>query len=123
MIKIFTYQSVLIFSALHFHRWAAQDELRDSLKHELTIAKDDTSRVLIMAELTPTHTFGFRFNSFNSYANELLQLAQQIDFSRGEASCKCFGIGIQSAEIIRNHLNTIPGSQIAEVWNYVLTSI
>ena len=86
MIKAFTITILLLFiCSTTFSQVAVTDQLRDSLKHELVIAKDDTSRVLIMAELANAYC-GFNFDTANLYGNKALELAQQIHFLRGEVS-------------------------------------
>jgi signal transduction histidine kinase len=59
--------------------------IRDSLKNELRSAKHDTTRVLIMSNLTNAY-FGFSTDTMSQYGNKALELAQRIHFSKGEAS-------------------------------------
>jgi len=63
----------------------AQNKFTDSLLRQLPIAKDDTSRVLIMAELS----FHYRYLNIDSaiyFGEQALLLAEDIHFSRGEAN-------------------------------------
>ena len=96
MTKAFTIPILLLFfCGTTFSQVGGTDQLRDSLKHELIIAKNDTSRVLIMAELANAYT-GFNFDTVNLYGNKALELAQRIHFLRGEASAlNALGFGIQ----------------------------
>src|SRR6516162_2897845 len=85
MIKVSTIIFLLLFFAnIAFSQIGGLIQLRDTLKHELAKAKDDTSRVLIMADLANVY-----FNipdSLGRYGNQALELARRIEFSRGEAS-------------------------------------
>ena len=75
MIKAFTITILLLFFCGNiFSQVGGTDQLRDSLKHELIIAKYDTSRVLIMAELANAYN-GFNSDTINLYGNEALKLA------------------------------------------------
>ncbi len=56
----------------------------DSLKHELAIAKHDTNRVLLMAELA-TNYQNTNPDSALKYGQQALDLAQKIKFLRGQA--------------------------------------
>ena len=61
-----------------------QNRFTDSLKHQLTLAKDDTSLVLIMSDLC----YFFRYTNIDTsmyYGNRALALAKQVNFLRGEA--------------------------------------
>ncbi len=59
-----------------------QNKRIDSIRQQLSAAKDDTSRVLILADLS--YAFGFQnSDSALMYANKAIALAKQIHFSRG----------------------------------------
>ena len=96
MIKAFTITIlILFFLNTGYSQVGGNHELRDSLNHELVIAKHDTSRVLIMAELASAYN-GFNPDSCTLYGNKALELAQRIDFFRGEArALNALGGGIQ----------------------------
>jgi len=80
MIKTFV---VTFLSAFIWGVAFSQQERIDSLRHQLTIAKDDSSRVMIMADLS--FTYGFQnSDSGLMYADKAIELAKQIHFSRGE---------------------------------------
>jgi hypothetical protein len=80
MIKAFTITILLLFfCGSIFSQVGGTDQLRDSLKHELIIAKDDTCRVLIIAELAKTYS-GHNTDTMNLYGNEGLALAQRYIF-------------------------------------------
>src|SRR5688572_24511080 len=57
----------------------------DSLKHELSITTQDTSRVLILAKLGESYR-GTIPDSALLYAHQSLSLAKQIKFLKGEAN-------------------------------------
>ncbi len=62
-----------------------QNKFTDSLLRQLPLAKDDTNRVLIMAELS----FHYRYLNIDSaiyFGEQALSLAEDIHFSRGEAN-------------------------------------
>jgi two-component system NtrC family sensor kinase len=111
---------LLLFCGTIFSQVGGTDQLRDSLKHELIIAKDDTSRVLITAELANAYT-GFNSDTANSYANEALDLAQRMHFSRGEASASiALGFYLQTqGDYPKSFEYLYRGLQIAEEKNYV----
>lgn len=96
MIKAFTITIVLlIICGTIFSQMGGTYQFRDSLKHELVMAKNDTSRVLIMAELSKAYN-GFNSDTINLYGNKALELAQRIRFFRGEASAlNALGGGFQ----------------------------
>ena len=56
-----------------------QNKATDSLKHELTIAKQDTNRVLIMAALAEKYRL-MKPDSAMKYGQKALTLAQKIKF-------------------------------------------
>src|SRR5664279_1539785 len=110
---------LLFFCGAIFSQVGGTDQFRDSLKHELIIAQDDTSRVLIMAELAKAYT-GFNADTTNLYGNEALAIAQRIDFFRGEVSAlNALGIGLQTQVDYAKSLEYLyRGLQIAEEKNY-----
>src|ERR1019366_6662364 len=121
MIKAFTITILLLFiCSTTFSQVGGSDQLRDSLKHELMIAKDDTSRVLIMAELPKAYT-GFNSDTTNLYGNKALELAQRIHFFRGEASALiALGLGLQIEGDYPKSLEYLyRGLEIAEGKHYV----
>ena len=70
----------------------------DNLRHELAIAKDDTSRVLILSDLSWMCLY-LDYVSYEKYCREGLALAQKINFSKGEIRIQnqiCTGLQIQS---------------------------
>ncbi len=80
MIKIFV---VTFLSAFICLAALPQQKRIDSIRHQLTIAKDDTSRVLIMADLSFVCSF-HNSDSGLMYANKAIELAKRIHFSKGE---------------------------------------
>jgi signal transduction histidine kinase len=81
MIKVFTFIFLFAFLCSTGH---AQNKFTDSLMRKLEIAKEDTSRVLAMAELC----YFYRYTNIDSsmlYGQSALTLAQQIKFLRGQA--------------------------------------
>ena len=74
--------SIILFIASTFG--FAQNKFIDNLAKSLAIAKEDTSRVLILSDLC----FYYRNTNVDSsivYGNKALTLAQEIKFVRGEA--------------------------------------
>ena len=59
------------------------DRFTDSLKQDLSIAKQDTSRILTMAILCSSYGY-INFDSAIHFGNRALALAEKIKFSRGE---------------------------------------
>ena len=101
----------------------AQNKLTDSLKYLLRLAKEDTTRVLTLAEL------GFQFRNSNSdssfyFGQKGLALARQIKFQRGEA------LALSNIGLTMREKGDLPGAleleiqalKIAEENNYILES-
>jgi len=121
MIKAFTVTILLlIFCGTIFSQVGGTYHLRDSLKNELVIAKNDTSRVLIMANLASAYN-GFNSDTINLYGNKALELAQRIRFFRGEASAlNALGGGFQLQGDYPKSLEYLYRAlKIAEEKNYV----
>ena len=119
MIKIFTITILLaVIGNWGFPQLAGTDQQRDSLKYELAMTKDDTSRVLVMADIANAYWTN-NFDSLTSYGNEALALAQRIQFSRGEVSAlNALGVGLQSEGNYPKSLEYLyRGLQIAEKKN------
>jgi two-component system, NtrC family, sensor kinase len=74
----------LLFATIIAANLFAQSKYTDSLQIELAKAEDDTSRVLILAELGYYHRYQ-NFDTGFAYSQEALQLAQKIKFLRGES--------------------------------------
>ena len=74
----------LLFVTIIATNLSGQSKYTDSLRIELAKAKDDTSKVLILAELGYYHRYQ-NFDSGFTYSQEALQLAQKIKFLRGES--------------------------------------
>jgi tetratricopeptide (TPR) repeat protein len=56
----------------------------DSLRRELAISKNDSSRVPIMSELSFAYGFRISGDSAIGYADRAIELARQNNFTRGE---------------------------------------
>jgi signal transduction histidine kinase len=93
--------------------------MRDSLKHELIIAKNDTSRVLLMVDLAYTYMLKDA-DSTKWYGNKALALARKIYFDRGEAGAlNAIGVGFQVlGEYPKSLEYAYRGLQISEKKNY-----
>jgi two-component system NtrC family sensor kinase len=81
MIKVIisTFLYAITFESIGF----CQNMQIDSIKHQLNIASNDTSRVLIMSDLS----FAYSFRNPDSsliYANHAVELSEQINFPRGK---------------------------------------
>ncbi len=117
----FTITILLAFvENIAFSQIGGTDLQRDSLKHKLIIAKEDTSRVLIMAEIANAYWTN-NFDSLYKYGNHALELAQRIQFRRGEVSAlNTLAVGLQSVGNYPKSLEYLYRSlQIAEKKNYV----
>jgi signal transduction histidine kinase len=122
MIKsFFTIILTFFFSITLFSQVGGTDQLRDSLKHELLIAKNDTSRVLIMAELASAYN-GFYPDTVNFYGNDALKLAEQINFSRGKVRALiALGLGVQlEGDYPKSYEYLYRGLKIAEEKYFLL---
>jgi len=73
----------------------------DSLQHELLMATTDTSRVLIMANLTEGYR-GSKPDSAIFYAQQALQLAKKIQFPRGEV------LALVGMSVVMRELGNLP---------------
>ncbi len=56
----------------------------DSLRHELSIVHEDTTKVLLMREMAIALEYTYPDSAMN-YANDALNLSREIKYSRGEA--------------------------------------
>ena len=91
----------------------------DSLKHQLTIARHDTIRVLILAELAEAYRYRIP-DSALLYGQRSLSLARQIKFSKGEVNA------LLSISVVMRELGNFPKAletglkalQIAQDNNY-----
>jgi two-component system, NtrC family, sensor kinase len=110
----------LFFCSTIFSQVGGTNQYRDSLKHELLIAKNDTSRVLIMAALSSAYN-GFYPDSVNLYGNEALKLAERISFPMGIARALiALGLGVQlEGEYPKSFEYLYRGLQIAEERDFV----
>ena len=121
MTKAFTITSIfLFFCGTTFSQVGGTDQFRDSLKHELVIAKNDTSRVIIMSQLASAYT-GFYPDTVNQYGNDGLKLAELIGFSRGKVSVlNALALSIQlQGDYQKSFEYLYRGLQIAEEKNYI----
>ena len=74
--------------------FAANREL-DSVRHLLSTAPNDTSRVMLLSEMSRVYNYS-KPDSAMKYAQQGLQLAQKIHFKRGEAKClSSIGLALQ----------------------------
>ncbi len=67
----------------------------DSLKRQLAIAKNDTSRILVISEICAVYQTN-DFDSLKIYSKKGLALAQQVDFPKGEVQIMAnLAVGLQ----------------------------
>ncbi len=111
----------LFFSVAAFSQVGGTDQHRDSIRHALAIAENDTSRVLIMAELASAYN-GFYPDSVVFHGNEALKLAERIHFPRGKVRAFIsLGLGVQlEGEYPKSFDYLYQGLQISEESNYAL---
>ncbi|TGE16142.1 tetratricopeptide repeat-containing sensor histidine kinase [Hymenobacter elongatus] len=64
----------------------AQSPQTPALRKALTLARHDTSRVLLLADLSASFRYS-RFDSVLWYARQGLQLARRIGYAKGEGRC------------------------------------
>ncbi|MBC7827398.1 MAG: tetratricopeptide repeat protein [Chitinophagaceae bacterium] len=98
----------------------AQNKYTDSLLRQLTLARDDTSRVLLMGQLS----FHYRYSNIDSsiyFGQKSLALAQQIKFKRGEANALSHvGQAMREKGDLSKALELqLKGLKIAEANNYI----
>jgi signal transduction histidine kinase len=77
---------ILLLSFLSFKDAIGQNNYRDSLKHELSQTKDDTSKVDLLDIIGWSFVF-LDEDSAANYGREGLELAKQINYKTGEANC------------------------------------
>jgi two-component sensor histidine kinase len=77
--------AVIIFSTFPIYLLSAQPKLTDSLKHELVLTNQDTSRVLVLSELCLQYRLSKPDSAF-WYGQKALHLARQINYLKGEAN-------------------------------------
>ena len=116
MKKILTI-SLLLF--LIFNNGFAQSKYTDSLSVELNKAMNDTSRVLILADLSYYHRYQ-NLDTALAYAQRTLSLSKKISFSRGESiSYQVMGVSYRlKGELSRSLEHIYKALQIAEDNNY-----
>ncbi len=77
---------ILLLSFLYFKDAIGQNNYRDSLKHELSQTKDDTSKVDLLDIIGWSFVF-LDEDSAANYGREGLEIAKQINYKTGEANC------------------------------------
>ncbi len=86
----------IIFLALASSAGLAQNKEIDRLNHLLSFTKDDTSRVLLMSELSGAY-IEINSDSAIAIARKAVDLSQQINFPRGEVrALTSQGIGLDA---------------------------
>ena len=96
----------------------------DSIKHQLAIAKQDTSRVLILVDLCNSYR-NANVDSSVMYGQQALAMSQSIKFFRGEARA-AYNIGITYrilGDIPKSLEISFKGLQIAEDKQYAYETI
>jgi signal transduction histidine kinase len=119
--RVFRKILALILFALSIYPGWAQNIIIDNTRNELTVSKDDTTKVLLSCRLS----FNFRntdIDSSKKYANAALSLARQINYPRGEANAMSnlgffyYGQG----ELPRAFQLELGALEIAENQNYLV---
>ena len=75
---------ILLVATGPTHKTVAQVKLTDSLRHQLTGANQDTSRVLLLSELCLQYRLS-NPDSAMGFGQQALHLARQINYAKGEA--------------------------------------
>jgi signal transduction histidine kinase len=91
---------VFLFTLVWLTAFAQHSEI-DSLKYELATARQDTSRVLIMAQLLDYYRL-FKPDSAMKYGEQALSLSRQIKFPKGEA------MALQAIAFVYRELGDLP---------------
>ncbi len=89
---------ISILLILQFKHTTAQKKYEDSLQHELSIAREDTSRVLIWGQLSKYYAL-VQPDSGIYYGQKVVGLSQKIKYRYGEALgfyCVAKGLSFQS---------------------------
>ena len=76
------FQVLIILSTVAHFTTLAQPATIDSLKHELVIVKEDTTKVWLLYELSSRYTWSYADTSI-LYAQQGMDLAQKLNFKRG----------------------------------------
>lgn len=113
-------KKIFILAALLMSAWLESfpqntDRHMDSLKHLLSISKDDTSRIRRMAEIC--HDYGYAdYDSALVYGQKALELSVQNKYPRGKARA-LFGLGctyLVHGDISKAMESYLNGLQVAE---------
>jgi len=93
MKKLFSIYVLLLFLSLNGYSQGIN--MLDSLKHELSLADQDTTKALILTELSAN----FRFSNLDSalhYGKEAYELSEKINYPKG----KIIGLGLQGLALV-----------------------
>ena len=110
-----------LFSSIIGSSSIGQNRFIDSIKNQLPLATNDTSRVLVLADLC----YFFRYTNIDSsiqYGNQSLMLAEKIKFKRGEADAlNKLGLAFREKGDLPKSLELqFKALNIAEDNNYIL---
>ena len=110
-----------MFSSIICSSAIGQNRFIDSIKNQLPLATNDTSRVLILADLC----YFFRYTNIDSsihYGNRSLMLAEKIKFKRGESDAlNRLGLAFREKGDLPKSLEfQFKALNIAEDLNYIL---
>ncbi len=107
--------SILLYALSFSFGFAQTSQAIDSLKHELTIAKQDTTRVDILVDLCRKY-WGINPDSSLKYGQQSLALSKEIHFYSGESSSlQALGVAYRTLGDYPKALDfTFKGLQIAE---------
>ena len=113
-ISIFTFLFAILCSI-----GMGQNKFTDSLMRELAMAKEDTTRVLLMADLC----YFYRYTNIDSsmfYGQNALALAQKIEFPRGQSDAlNKLGLAFREKGDLPKSLELeLKGLKIAQENNY-----
>src|SRR5258705_12766855 len=77
---------LLILLSCSFSHVSAQDKTTDSLRQLLATAKDDTTKVILLATIARTYLYS-KPDTTMFLAEQGIKMARKINFKKGELSC------------------------------------
>ncbi len=95
---------LLVLSLLCFTKTISQNNIVDSLQHQLAIAKDDTAKVGLLIKLGMAYQH-IKPDTALQYGLKAMQLSQQLHFKKGETEAALFNQSLQHEKIRRQNVD------------------